>query len=174
MLPLVLAFPLVPALTTAVLPQPMEAPSVVVTVEDRALSAGTQFQGAVDADQEVADPPVDSRAHGHVKVVIDDVEDTLRVQVTVTNLSGPAIGAHLHLGAAGVNGPIVVDLSSAITQQNAHVVKIHATLRASAVVGPLATERDRIGALLARLSTSGIYFNVHTQAYPTGEARGQL
>ena len=138
------------------------------------LAAASRFQAVVDADQEVADPPVDSKAHGHVSVVVDEEAGTFQVKVVVTNLSGPAIGAHLHLGAEGTNGPIVVDLSSAIVQQGQNVVKIDVTLRAPAVTGPLASEPDRIGTLLRRLSTSGIYFNVHTRDFPAGEARGQL
>lgn len=152
----------------------MQSSATDVTIDNLAASARSQFRGVVSADQEVATPPVDSDARGHVRVAISTEDSTIRVQVTVTHLTGPATGAHLHLGAPGTNGEIVVDLSSAITQHNPHGAKIQATLMGSAVEGSLGTERDPLGALLRALRAGDIYFNVHTEAYPGGEARGQL
>jgi len=168
MSPFAIAIPL--ALTfAATLPSWMQRAEVATGADESSpFIARVQFHGPVDADQEV--PPADSNAHGHVRVVVKD-NNTFEVHVVVTNLSGPATGAHLHLGEAGTTGPIVVDLTDAITQQNSHVVKIDGTFEPSDIIGE---HEGDLEALLEALSEGNIYFNVHTEEFPAGEARGQL
>jgi hypothetical protein len=70
-------------------------------------------------------------------------------------------GAHIHVGAAGVPGPVVVDLDpfgAEITGNMAsHCVVTSAATAAAIIADP-----------------SAYYVNVHTTAYPGGAIRGQL
>ncbi|MEO0478121.1 MAG: spondin domain-containing protein [Planctomycetota bacterium] len=81
--------------------------------------------------------------------------------------------AHLHLGAAGSNGPVVADLLSnaqpSATPANQFFL---ANLSSEDLVGPLAD--FPLDELVRRIEAGEIYLNLHTSANPSGELRGQL
>ena len=80
--------------------------------------------------------------------------DTLAIDwnITVDNIDLPPTAAHIHVGAAGVAGPPVVDFSGQLT-------------------GDDLTDAD-LAAVLA--NPANYYVNVHNQAFPDGAIRGQL
>ena len=139
---------------------------------DRA--ASFQFAGIVTPGQEVSDTPVDSDAAGLAIVRLNGASDQIRVAVLATELSGPLTAAHLHLGVRGQNGPVTVDLGSSILPLGPTSALIVTTLDSSSVGGALAGQADPVGALLAELVSGGVYVNLHTDAYPDGELRGQI
>jgi hypothetical protein len=117
---------------------------------------------------------VDSPARGLVTVGIDGGTDTIRVVGFAILLSGPLTGAHLHVGPAGANGAVVVDVTPHVFQLLPSVAVFDATLDAAAITGPLAAGTDPLGDLLAELVTEGVYVNLHTAAFPDGELRAQV
>jgi CHRD domain len=78
--------------------------------------------------------------------------------ISVADITLPSAGAHIHRGAVGVVGPIVVQL-----------VAPGASGRSS---GCVAVPRPLVRELLA--SPARFYVNVHTTDYPAGAVRGQL
>jgi hypothetical protein len=76
-------------------------------------------------------------------------------RLTFSKLSGRAIAAHIHSGARGVPGPVIVPLC-APCRSGAHG---RATVNAS---------------VLNALEGGKTYVNVHTKKNPAGEIRGQL
>ncbi len=81
--------------------------------------------------------------------------------------------AHIHQGKAGQNGPVVVTLfktnaPSAMT--NGLLTK--GTIKSTNLEGPLAGKQ--IKDLISMIKSGDAYVNVHTQANPKGEIRGQL
>ncbi len=85
------------------------------------------------------------------------------------------IGAHLHCGRAGENGPIVVPLPVNNRNQNLSGAirndDIDATVDCRAIIG---RSINNVASLLAAINEGLIYVNVHTQQYPDGFIRGQL
>jgi hypothetical protein len=81
--------------------------------------------------------------------------------------STTVVGAHIHRGAAGVNGPVIVNtglsgvnsfpLTSGTGQYTAPAVAVDAATMQSILENP-----------------AGWYFNVHSPLNPGGFARGQL
>lgn len=80
-------------------------------------------------------------------------------KLTFKNLSGPAIAAHVHIGAPGKAGPIAIPLCGRCTAA-AH----------GSYTGPIGANPTLLKALLH----GGAYANVHTKKNPNGEIRGQI
>jgi CHRD domain len=112
----------------------------------------TEINAKLSGEQEV--PPVDTRASGSAEFTVD-ADGSITGSVHTEAIEG--VAAHIHEGAADVNGPVVVPL----TKKNDHewVTSKGARLTAEQM------DAIRLGDL---------YVNVHTQAHPSGEIRGQL
>jgi hypothetical protein len=80
-------------------------------------------------------------------------------QVAVSGITLPAIAEHIHKGAAGTNGPVVIPFSTAPD----------ATGYAA---GCVTADPAIIQAVIA--NPAGYYVNVHTTDFPNGAIRGQL
>jgi hypothetical protein len=135
------------------------------------------FTAQLSAANEV--PPVansESTARGAAQITFDVTRNasnaitaaTARFYFQVTGLSGTIIvGAHIHPGAAGVNGPVVVSTGLSATSPLA--------LSADAVeftVGGIAVDPALAQAIID--NPAGYYFNLHSPTNPGGVARGQL
>ncbi|NND74958.1 MAG: DUF11 domain-containing protein [Ilumatobacter sp.] len=123
-------------------------PSTTGTVVNEALVA------ELDAANEV--PPAGSMGSGRAMVLADVASGELCFELRLLDLTGTVTGAHVHEAAAGVNGPVVVNLNWPTNGPSGCV---------PAAAGVLAD-------ILA--DPAGYYVNVHTDAFPGGEVRGQL
>jgi hypothetical protein len=112
-------------------------------------------------------PPVQTEATG-VAEFIPVGMDSIAYSVNATNIEGVTAG-HIHLGAIGENGPIVVTLFKYDTPMNE--VSENGTITADKLEGTMA------GKQISDLATAGangtLYVNVHTEQNPNGEIRGQ-
>lgn len=97
-------------------------------------------------------PAVTTSASGTGTFIYDPDTRTLSGSVTTTGLTGSA--AHIHTGAIGVAGPVIIPMTGGPTL----------TLPATVLSADQATE----------LLAGRLYANVHTTANPGGEIRGQL
>jgi hypothetical protein len=113
-----------------------------------------KYKAALDAKSE--NPPNASTATGTADINYDPATKKLSWKVTYSGLSGPATAAHFHGPAeAGKNAGVAVAIPNAGT---------------SPVEGS-ATLND---AQAADLAAGKYYVNIHTQANPGGEIRGQV
>ena len=100
--------------------------------------------------------------HGHVVVRLN--AETLKVCWSYSNLKLTPLGAasatptasHIHTGAAGVNGAVLVPFGATSFERK----------------GCTTTTNAIIDGILA--NPSGYYVNVHNASYPGGAIRGQL
>ena len=91
------------------------------------------------------------------RFTLNSTKNTLCYSITTHGVTG-ITGVHIHAGAAGVNGGVVVPLDP---------TKID--VRGSTCV---AVDAKTLAAISA--SPSMYYFNAHTAKYPNGAVRGQL
>ncbi len=111
------------------------------------------FSAYLDGAQEV--PATASAGHGFGIVSLDGATNVVSLFCYHEGLTSPTVGGHLHLGAAGSNGGVVVGMTN--TAPN--------TWTGSGVLSP---------AQAALLASSGMYLNIHTTTFPGGEIRGQV
>jgi len=113
----------------------------------------TNFTAAVNANAEVPTNP--STASGTFTGTLDKTTRVLTYKVEYTGLA-PLMG-HLHRGAPGVNGPVVVPFDTVAVKKSP--INGTATLRQG---------------LVDSLTNGMMYVNLHTKAYPGGEIRGNI
>jgi hypothetical protein len=130
-----------------------------------------RFGGVLNGAQE--NPPVATAAVGSVELILNQVTNTFSIDVFVTGIELPAPGglpdlsaSHIHLGAIGVNGPVILNLGTANWFADGNGIRLRRT--GLSFTGPDAA------ANLAALLAGNTYVNVHTNVNPTGEVRGQL
>jgi CHRD domain len=102
--------------------------------------------------QEVPAVMVDGTGSGSIMVASDG---SVSGSVTTTGVDG--IMAHIHQGAVGQNGPVIIPLKK--TAPNVWSVPDGAKLNA---------------AQMAAYKKGDLYVNVHTAAHRSGEVRGQI
>lgn len=112
------------------------------------------FQATLLGSQEV--PPNDSTARGTATAGLNS-DNSLTYSVTTTGYATSFRVSHIHTGPAGVAGPILIFLAC-----NATGTSCSGTTR------PLNTNE------LGMLTRGEMYVNLHTNAFPSGEIRGQL
>ena len=130
--------------------------------------ANVYFVTNMTGQEEV--PPVDTQALGEAILTQDLPQNqTMHYYVNVTGIQGVTQG-HIHSGAEGENGPIVVTLFSFDSPQNEVIQDSNFT--ASNLEGPM--EGKTMQDLIAAMKNGSTYINVHTEQNPNGEIRGQL
>jgi hypothetical protein len=118
-------------------------------------------------------PGVSAGAHGEAQVTVDRAAGTVDYEVNIFNLPSGIVAAHIHAGTAGVNGPIIIPFTVAFVGQSG-AFQLKGSARASELVlRPEAGIRSFEDALFA-IASGAAYVNVHSQAFPGGEIRGQL
>jgi hypothetical protein len=126
--------------------------AVLVAVAYAQTPAPSGSNVILSGNQEV--PPVTTTATGSgtIKVLADR---SVSGSVTTSGVAGTA--AHIHIGAKGANGPVIVPLNK--TGDN--VWSVPASIRLND------TQYEAYG-------LGNLYVNVHSAANPGGEIRGQI
>jgi hypothetical protein len=115
------------------------------------------FTATLSGAQEV--PPVPTAGTGTAIVQLNEAETMITVDVSFSNLSSNANGAHIHDAPPGVNGPIIFGLTGVPAATSGTVPQQSFSITAAQV---------------AALRAGNYYVNVHSDLYPGGEIRGQL
>ncbi|HVC10056.1 MAG TPA: CHRD domain-containing protein [Burkholderiales bacterium] len=113
-------------------------------------SAGTHV--TLSGAQEV--PPVMTGASGSATITVA-ADHAVSGSVTTSGIRG--IAAHIHQGAPGKNGPVIIPLT--MTSENTWEVPAGAKLS---------------NAQYAAYKAGDLYVNVHSEAHRGGEIRGQI
>lgn len=140
------------------------------------------FTAHLDGGQEV--PIRETTAQGQAIFKVTPDGTGVEYKVIVANIQN-VVAAHIHLGAAGTNGPIVAFLYGMVPPGGGRTDGILAegTITAGNLIGPLAGAS--METLLSLMRDGLIYVNVHTNDgvpptnegpgdFPGGEVRGQL
>lgn len=155
---------------------------VMRIVSSASVEQRRNYRARLTGDQEVATVPVVTDAIGHALLHLNKDGTRLEVTVMVNNIPD-VIGAHIHLAAAGANGPIVASfvpdteaflsggpfISPSIPAQG---VFVRGSITEADLLGPLAGQR--LEALVDAMRNGTTYVNVHSTEFRPGEIRGQI
>lgn len=149
-------------------------------------SHATIFQYAANLSGPNEAPTNASSGTGFATVTVDDVANTMHVQVTFSGLLGDTLVAHIHCctanpstGTAGVatTTPTFLGFPPGVTSGTYDNI-LDMTLASSynpsfvAANGGVTTAAEAF--LLTGMSLDESYFNIHTNLFPGGEIRGFL
>ncbi|MCM8729669.1 CHRD domain-containing protein [Hephaestia sp. GCM10023244] len=118
-------------------------------------TVGESWNAALVGGQEVPDPG-DPDGTGTIRLTADSATNTVCYTLDVRDISTPT-AAHIHKGARGVAGPVVLPLAAPVTGRSKECLSVDKALAAAIIADP-----------------AGYYANVHTADYPKGAIRGQL
>ena len=145
----------------------------LVAVGVAAAAIGSVYTAHLTGANEI--PPNDSRAQGQAIVRLSDDGTELDYRLIASNIEN-VVAAHIHLGGADVNGPVVAFLygNAAPGGGRQDGVLATGTITAANLVGPLAGQP--LSALTAALDAGNAYVNVHTNdgVAPTNTGPGDL
>ena len=139
-------------------------------------------KSVLSPEQEVQDPPVESNALGNAIITIDRKFRRAGIKVTYTGLEGEFTRMHFHCAPEGENGPVAVGLVDLVATalDNSETV----TLDAKTLTGSLDNSQfpgdggdcgiGNLRDLADAIDAGGVYWNMHTLAFPGGELRGQV
>ena len=117
-------------------------------------------------------PGINTGAFGTATVTVDTTARTVTYSVQVFNLPSGVIASHIHVGAAGTAGPVVVNFSPTVNSSNDFTFS-GTVADTTFVLRPdqgIRSADDMFQAILGGNS----YVNVHSSVNPGGEIRGQL
>lgn len=120
-----------------------------------AAAGGRPLSADLSSANEV--PPSGTGAIGTANVTLNQGQGEVCVEIESQDLAGSVLAGHIHVGPAGSNGGVVVNLG------------VNSASFSDCIDG---IDKDLIKAI--RQQPENYYINVHTTAVGSGEIRGQL
>ena len=131
-----------------------------------AMAQATEYNATLSGDNH--SPPISTSATGTFDATLDLATATVTFTLSVPSIEN-VTQAHIHAGSAGEAGPVVVPLFAA--DGSASTIDVSGSFGAADLGGPYAG--DPAG-FVGAMNDGTLYVNVHTEANPPGEIRGQI
>ena len=113
-----------------------------------------------------------SGAAGTAEVAIDTTAKEFAITLRIFNIPTTTTAGHIHVGAKGIAGPVVLDFPAIAGRLGDFVTTFRAgeaSFRANPAIGI-----NTIDDLIQAVANGNAYVNIHTTSFPAGEIRGQL
>jgi hypothetical protein len=133
----------------------------MLAVAAPAYGQGRPFATTLTGAAEVPGPG-DPDASGTAFITLNQGQGEVCFELSWTGIDGTVTAAHIHVGPAGVAGPVVVPLFVDVA--------LSGTGSASGCVSGVSKELIKA----IRQDPGGYYVNIHSTVFPAGAVRGQL
>jgi hypothetical protein len=142
----------------------------VLAASSQAQAQTINFTAALSGGNEV--PGVSTGSVGTGTVSLNVATGVVTYRIDVYNMPVGTTASHFHVGAAGTNGPVVVNFT--VAQGISNDYAISGTASAADLTLRQANGIGSWDDFLQSLLLGNIYMNVHSTANPGGEIRGQV
>jgi hypothetical protein len=118
-------------------------------------------------------PVLNTGMVGSAEVSVDVANREVVVNLRVFNAPTATTAGHIHVGAAGISGPVVINFPSGVVGRTGDFVMSFRLSERDFVARPaqgISTFDDALQAIVL----GNAYVNIHTTQNPGGEIRGQL
>jgi hypothetical protein len=133
-------------------------------------AAEKSFKAKLTGSNEV--PSVKTKAKGEIKFKLSKDGKQLSYKLQVKNIENPN-AAHIHLGKKGKTGPPIANLFTGPKKEGKFSGDLsEGTITAENLSGELMGKS--LADLVQLIKSGDAYVNVHTDAHPDGEIRGQI
>ncbi len=134
-------------------------------------SSSNQYAATLAASNEV--PANASTATGTATYTVNGT--TVNYTITYQNLTGAPTLSHIHIGAPGVGGPVVVPFSGLPTTATGTWSGSFTAADVKGVTsGSTTVAQGNLDDLINAFKSGNAYTNIHTAQYTGGEIRGQI
>ena len=130
----------------------------VLAAASTRVQAQTSFTAFLNGAQEAPTPSV-TPAFGNGTLLLNAARTQITINLRFSGLLAPITVAHIHNGAFGIGGPVILDIL--------RLIETTPDMRSGTIMN-VTTEQANV------LLAGNGYFNVHTTAFPGGEIRGQI
>jgi Cu/Zn superoxide dismutase len=141
----------------------------VVLAASTCFAMGNSFKAKLTSKEETKKPM--SKATGKAAFKLSKDGKSLSFELHVKNLTD-ANAAHIHMAKKGADGPPVAGLLSEAKSGPFSGLIAQGTIMDKDLIGPL--QGKTVADLVALFKSGDAYVNVHTNANPDGEIRGQI
>jgi CHRD domain len=131
----------------------------VLALASIAADGGRKFTTTMTGAAEVPGPG-DPDGSGTARLELNPGTGQVCWEIQVSDITLPAIAAHIHKAPVGVAGPVVVPLFPPVPDESGFSS------------GCMSADRELIKDIIQH--PEGYYVNVHTTDFPAGALRGQL
>jgi CHRD domain len=161
---------------------PLVAAAAILALASLAAADGGKTQVKSDPLTGYQETPgVSSAGTGSFSAVIDDGAQTIDYTLSYSDLSSPAIFAHIHFGNRFIAGAVSAFLCGgggkpACPNGTSSQATVTGTITAADVIGPAAQgiAPGEFSELVRAIRAGMTYANVHSTPFPAGEIRGQI
>lgn len=118
-------------------------------------------------------PVLNTGMVGTAEVSVDVANREVAVTLKVFNVPTATTAGHIHVGAAGIAGPVVLNFPSAVVGRTGDFAMTFRLGERDFVARP-AQGINTLDDMLQAIVNGNSYVNIHTTQNPGGEIRGQL
>ena len=118
-------------------------------------------------------PVISTGMVGTAEVSVDVTNREVAVTLSVWNVPTATTAGHIHVGPAGIGGPVVLNFPAAVAGRTGDFAMTF-RLGQSAFVARPAQGINTLDDIIQAIVNGNAYVNIHTTQNPGGEIRGQL
>ena len=118
-------------------------------------------------------PVLNTGMVGTAEVSVDIAEREVAVTLNVFNVPTATTAGHIHVGAAGIAGPVVLNFPAAVVGRTGDFSMTFRLGERDFVARP-AQGINTLDDMIQAIVNGNSYVNIHTTQNPGGEIRGQL